>query len=91
MGIAVSYGVEDFFKESINNNFADKTFLMLGYQNLSLSKADLYVIAKKLGAKLNYSVLKKSRGGSAIVQPSTKHLDLKKFTQWIFHRTKAQI
>ena len=35
MGIAVSYGVEDFFKESINNNFADKTFLMLGYQNLN--------------------------------------------------------
>lgn len=62
MGITIA-SVEDIIKESINNDFTDKTFLMLGYQGSNLSKSMLYVIAKKLGAKLNYSVLKRITGG----------------------------
>lgn len=62
MGLNYNYGIVDFFKESWQGNFNEKSFLMLGKQSImdGLTKYDIFSVAKKLGAEFNYKLLKAS-------------------------------
>ena len=59
MGLTACYGTVDFMKEALHADFSEKTFLMLGKQKVyDATKADIFVMAKKLGVKLNYKKLR---------------------------------
>lgn len=63
MGLTILYGIEDFLKESISADFASKSFLMLGKQDMYVNRVQAFVIAKRLGAKLNYKLLDSTGNG----------------------------
>ncbi|MBR5914272.1 MAG: class I SAM-dependent methyltransferase [Selenomonadaceae bacterium] len=61
MGLTYSYGIIDFFKESWQGNFSEKSLLMLGKLTVfNVTKYDLFATAKKLGVQLDYKLLKAS-------------------------------
>ncbi len=57
MGLTVTAGVADLLCEAAQADFSGKSLLMLGKQSIWNTRAEIYVMAKRLGAKLNYRKL----------------------------------
>ena len=52
MGLAISDGIIDFLKEAVTVKFDDKSLLMLGYQHMYITYAQLFRIADRLDITL---------------------------------------
>ena len=66
MGLLVVDGINDFFQESLREDFSDKSLLMLGKQAILCNKVELYVFAKRLGVKLDYKKLSSDANGQLV-------------------------
>ena len=57
MGLSITSGITDLLCEAAQTDFSGKSLLMLGKQTIWINKVELYVIAKRLGTKINYRKL----------------------------------
>lgn len=58
MGMLSYCGIDDLLHEAFNNAFRDKSVLMLGKQILYHSRQELYTYARRIGAPMDYSLLR---------------------------------